>query len=270
MLKDDGTVWLNLGDSYNNAESNRTGQHGYKDGRQNRDKRFSAGGVPGLRPKNLILIPFRVALALQADGWIVRSDIIWHKTNAMPESVTDRPTKAHEYVFLLSKSERYYYDADAIKEQASLRPVDSWEKRKSAGAGSGTLDKGHNSSITKGEGFSHTVGNGITRNKRSVWSIPTASFSGAHFATFPPKLAETCIKAGCPNGGIVLDPFNGSGTTGLVAQQLGRRYVGIDLSFVYLLMARERIGITALDEWQNGGARIDSENHADLPLFGGD
>lgn len=211
VLRDDGVVWLNLGDSY--AGGNQTGRN--DGGRPEKDKgwvtydikRTSVKRDDGLKPKDLIGIPWRVAFALQAAGWWLRQDIIWHKPNPMPESVTDRCTKAHEYVFLLTKSARYFYDAEAIQEAAQDRPTDSWEKRKAAGAGSGSLEDGHNSSLAKGAGFSHTVGNGTTRNRRSVWSISTKPFSGAHFACMPPELAETCIRAGtskvgcCPNCG---------------------------------------------------------------------
>lgn len=207
VLRDDGTLWLNLGDSYNGAAANRTGQNGYDDGRQNRSKRFSAGGIIGLKPKNLIGIPWRVAFALQSDGWNLRQDIIWHKPNPMPESVRDRCTKAHEYIFLLSKSERYYFDSESIKEPVAASVARTEE----------------------------------TRNRRSVWTVTTKPFKGAHFATFPPDLIEPCILAGCPEGGTVLDPFGGSGTTGLVAKEHGRQAILIELNPEYAEMARQRI-----------------------------
>ena len=173
VLADDGTLWLNLGDSYGD--------------------------------KNLIGIPWRVALALQADGWYLRQDIIWSKPNPMPESVTDRCTKAHEYIFLLSKSPKYFYDADAVREKGS-----------------------------------HEDG----RNKRSVWEVNTKPYSGAHFATFPPDLIKPCIMAGCPAGGTVLDPFGGSGTTGMVALELGRSAELIELNPSYVEIIEERTNVT--------------------------
>jgi len=186
---------------------------------------------PTIKPKDLIGIPWRVVFALQADGWYLRSDIIWHKPNPMPESVKDRPTKSHEYVFLLAKSSKYFYDADAVRE-----PAKDWGSRDRTKFRGGTADpllKHHG--LTKGDFASRG------RNKRSVWTIPTASFKGAHFAVFPKKLVEPMVKAGCPKTGIVLDPFVGSGTTCVVAKLLGRDYVGIDVSEKYCKMAEERI-----------------------------
>jgi DNA modification methylase len=234
ILRDDGTLWVNVGDSYNGNTPNQSGQNGYNDGRENRDKRYSTGGIDGLKPKDLIGIPWMLAFALRADGWYLRQDIIWAKPNPMPESVKDRCTKSHEYIFLLSKSAKYYYDNEAVKEPATDRPVDSWEKRKAGGAGSGTLENGHNSSLAKGAGYSHTVGNGITRNKRDVWTVTTKPYKGAHYATFNPDLIKPCILAGAPEGGIVFDPFVGSGTTVATAIQLGRKGIGLDLSYKYL------------------------------------
>jgi DNA modification methylase len=199
----------------------------------------------GLPAKQLFAVPWRLALALQADGWWLRSDIIWSKPGVMPESVKDRPTRAHEYVFLLTKSARYYYDYEAIKEPIALCTaqdrVDTGRFRK---------DRGY-------PGYQHSAGSGRlgsadTRNKRSVWTIPTHPFKQAHFATFPPRLVETCLKAGCPIGGTVLDPFAGSGTTGLVAAKLGRLFIGIERSSQYAAMAERRIhdnaGLLALAE----------------------
>ena len=231
VLRDDGTVWLNLGDSYassgpksnNNGLGGSTLTTGTTMPRREEVERLKGKSLPGsipdgLKPKDLIGIPWRVALALQADGWWLRQDIIWHKPNPMPESVTDRCTKAHEYIFLLSKSARYYYDAEAVKEE-SLDP-ESYRPRGKRNA----------------DGKMYP-----TRNRRSVWTVTTQPFKGAHFATFPPKLIEPCVLAGCPVGGTVLDPFNGAGTTGLVALQNGRRYVGVELNPDYLEMARQRI-----------------------------
>lgn len=244
VLRDDGTLWLNLGDSY---AANR----GYQVADTNivGDAR-SAGNRPmkakdyGLKPKDLIGIPWRVAFALQSAGWYLRSDIIWHKPNPMPESVTDRPTKSHEYIFLLTKSQRYYYDAEAIKEQAT-----GYDGRKD------TMMKGsdkYNSGVVPGQ-QPHTMaargherwqeneeGEKI-RNKRSVWTVPTSPYKGAHFATFPTDLIKPMVLAGCPVDGTVLDPFNGSGTTGEVAISLGRNYIGIELNPEYLKLAEKRL-----------------------------
>ena len=318
VLRDDGVLWLNLGDSYNA----HPGQRKATDlaGEKQRSNRGSPGvpsrNVEALKPKDLIGIPWRVALALQADGWYLRSDIIWSKPNPMPESVTDRPTKSHEYVFLLTKSERYFYDAEAVSEPATYagKTVSLGPKSLSRGqaVGMGVVASGN------GSAASVVVADG--RNLRSVWSIATQPYEGAHFATMPPALAERCVKAGssergccpacrtpwmreveservptrpgvsskvyaeppvhpgspmrrhagdvcgnrdpqrhvsrkvtkgwvqacrCPAADpvpcLILDPFNGSGTTGAVAQQLGRRYVGVDLSRSYLGMAVDRI-----------------------------
>lgn len=303
VLRDDGTLWLNLGDSYNvgtNAarRPSETAQHGYWE-QSHGDVRRAA---VGLKPKDLVGIPWRVAFALQADGWYLRSDIIWAKPNPMPESVADRPTKAHEYLFLFTKNPRYFYDAEAIRERAVMRP----QNRFTDGRG------------PKSDGYAaHRQPTGMrsaaTRNKRSVWTIATEPFPGAHFATFPKALVEPCIRAGtsergcCPQCGtpwlremrvryrknrpsagndprsraedrfarangssgfrgnnllretvttgwrpgcvhdhepvpcLVLDPFSGAGTTGLVAHRLGRRFLGIDLQPAYVAMARARI-----------------------------
>jgi len=238
VLRDDGTLWLNLGDSYNGSAPNRTGQNGYNDGRANRSKRFSVGGVSGLKHKDLVGIPWRVAFALQSDGWYLRSDIIWHKPNPMPESVTDRPTKSHEYVFLLSKSPRYYYDANAIKEKSmelgktnirfgDNKYGDSDDPKHATKSGNAYTDDG-------------------TRNARSVWSISTKPYAEAHFATFPTEIPERCIKAGSRPGDTVLDPFMGSGTTAWVSRHLGRHAVGIDLNEEYLEIAARRLGQQSL------------------------
>jgi DNA modification methylase len=181
-----------------------------------------------LKPKDLVGIPWRVAFALQADGWYLRSDIIWAKPNPMPESVTDRPTKAHEYLFLLSKSPRYYYDADAVRESYSGPMYD--------GRDNGAILNGDRADRGKTIGMTNPAG----RNLRSVWTIATQPYPGAHFATFPQALVEPCIKAGSPEGGVVLDPFAGSGTTGLVAQRLSRRAVLIDLNGEYLEQVMDR------------------------------
>lgn len=246
VLRDDGTLWLNLGDSYMGASSEhkdggsfgensviaKKTQSGIPNG--GRKERHNALKEMGLKQKDLVGIPWMVAFALRADGWYLRSDIIWHKPNPMPESVTDRPTKAHEYIFLLSKSERYYYDIDAIREPHTS--LDDLQRRK-------TLDnKGDYGGVRPDLGrsrdeFFHEKG----RNKRTVWTVTTKPFADAHFATYPPELIEPCIIAGCPEGGTVLDPFNGAGTTGLVALQNNRQYIGIELNPEYVKIAEKRL-----------------------------
>lgn len=314
VLRDDGTCWVNLGDSYNAHPGQRKTTD--KAGPKQRSDRGSIGApsrcVNALKPKDLIGIPWRVALALQADGWWLRSDCIWSKSNPMPESVTDRPTKSHEYVFLLTKRERYFYDAEAAKESAihAGRTISLGEKSMSRGQANGA----NVAASGNGKAESYVVVDG--RNLRTVWTIPKAPYPGAHFATFPPALPEKCINLGTSEAGscascgkpwervvdservatrpgnnskvyvdpdgspyqqhsgtiignrdpmrhttqkrtrgfqpacecgapavpcLVLDPFNGSGTTGMVARQLGRRYVGLDLSTDYLDLATKRI-----------------------------
>ena len=249
LLRDDGTLWLNLGDSYAGSwagnlmrpggGSQREGGPGF----QPLDDRVPerSGAVPdGLKPKDLVGVPWRVAFALQADGWYLRQDIIWHKPNPMPESVRDRCTKAHEYVFLLSKSERYYYDADAIKEP-SVDPAGSAKRYQTpfTGAAGNVVCPGDpEGQRYRPSGMREFAGN---RNKRSVWNVTLRPFGGAHFAVFPPALIEPCVLAGCPEDGTVLDPFAGSGTTGIVARHHGRRFVGAELNPEYAAMARDRI-----------------------------
>jgi len=218
VLRDDGTLWLNLGDSYNGV-----GRGEKANGMQVAARATKQRTICGLKPKDMVGIPWRVAFALQADGWWLRSDIIWVKPNPMPESVTDRPTKAHEYIFLLSKSRTYYYDGDAICEPA----VYGDHPRNGV---PGTIIK-----------MSHQGQRTGYRNKRTVWTVATKPFLGAHFATFPLDLIRPCVLAGCPPGGTVLDPFFGAGTTGLVAKQEGRGYIGIELNAEYVEMARNRI-----------------------------
>ena len=254
VLKDDGTLWLNLGDSYA-AQCGGTHQPaetlaGGKNGKADNGRRVNRGRHDGYNPtrfasriglkhKDLIGIPWRVAFALQADGWYLRQDIIWHKPNPMPESVTDRCTKAHEYIFLLSKSQRYHYDAEAVMEdsvdpEASARRYDYafMSGPKHAAGGYGLDGQKHTAGMKKFSG---------KRNKRSVWTVATQPYKEAHFATFPPALIRPCVLAGCPKGGVVLDPFNGAGTSGLVALSLGCKYIGIELNPEYLEMARRRI-----------------------------
>lgn len=243
VLADDGTLWLNLGDSY--ARSPAKGGSGPSG--KNRDYYGENYGnargaeVPdGLKPKDLIGVPWRVAFALQADGWYLRQDIIWAKPNPMPESVTDRCTKSHEYIFLLSKSPRYYFDSESVKEPAvggqsgnatTFKRENSKRSQVIPGQGKGTHRPDRADSAPPGE----------TRNRRSVWNVSTKPFKGAHFATFPPDLIEPCILAGCPVGGTVLDPFGGSGTTAGVALKHGRRAVLCELNAEYAALMGERI-----------------------------
>lgn len=248
VLSADGTCWLNLGDSFSKAVTNNGGYS---------DKSTLAGFTSiatkgrvanehgerkrvdcGLKPKNLIGVPWRVAFALQADGWYLRSDIIWSKPNPMPESVTDRPTKAHEYIFLLAKSQKYYYDADAIAEGIGnpRKSGNKTQKYVTAYEESETEELRTKAGLTKCGGIAYE-----TRNKRTVWTVATHPYSDAHFACFPPKLIEPCILAGCQIGGTVLDPFSGSGTTGMVALRHGRKYIGIELNPEYVAMSKRRI-----------------------------
>lgn len=247
LLRDDGTLWLNLGDSYA-----ANGVSGLNTGWSERAREYAGGGhraeparnrapkrVPtGLKPKDLIGIPWRVAFALQADGWYLRQDIIWHKPNPMPESVRDRCTKAHEYIFLLSKGPRYYFDAEAILEPFADERMGASGAKSSKYSADGAMrnDGGVTSAPTRSG-----------RNRRSVWTVSTKPFKGAHFATFPPDLIEPCILAGCPEGGTVLDPFGGAGTTGLVATQAGRDAVLCEINPEYVEMARTRIDAASLD-----------------------
>jgi site-specific DNA-methyltransferase (adenine-specific)/site-specific DNA-methyltransferase (cytosine-N4-specific) len=200
LLAEDGIFWLNIGDSY--TSGGRTWRDSDKKN-QARGMDYRAPTPDGLKPKDLIGVPWRLAFALQEDGWYLRTDVVWHKPNAQPESVKDRPTRAHEYLFLFSKSEHYYYDYEIVKEKAI---------------------------------------NGMLRNLRSVWSINTEPYKGAHFATFPKALIKPCILAGCREGDRVLDPFFGSGTVGEVATSLGRAFVGIELNPEYIALAYERLG----------------------------
>lgn len=231
VLRDDGTLWVNLGDSYS-TESKWGGATGGKaaagiHGAIGGGRQKVRHGIPD---KNLLGIPWRVAFALQDDGWYLRQDIIWHKPNPMPESVTDRCTKAHEYLFLLSKGPRYYFDSEAIKEPVSS---DRAPSRKAKRSGAGHLALRPNGTAYDGEG--------THRNRRSVWTVTTKPFKGAHFATFPPDLIEPCILAGSPIGGTVLDPFGGSGTTAGVALKHGRKAIMCELNPHYADMMPQRI-----------------------------
>jgi len=200
VLRDNGTLWLNLGDSY--TSGNRRWRDSDKKNPA-RAMRYRPPTPEGLKPKDLVGVPWRLAFALQEDGWYLRSDVVWYKPNCQPESVRDRPTRAHEYIFLLAKSQDYYYDREAVRE------------------------------LGNGRGY---------RNRRTVWAINTEAFPGAHFATFPPGLVEPCVKAGSAPGDIVLDPFFGSGTVGFVCKHTGRRCIGIELNPEYAEIARARLG----------------------------
>tara|TARA_R100001594_G_scaffold19661_4_gene38290 strand:+ start:1060 stop:2187 length:1128 start_codon:yes stop_codon:yes gene_type:complete len=246
VLRDDGTVWLNLGDSYSSGSRTTTTNDSFRGDTLVNTTRTPV--VKGIKPKDLVGIPWRVAFALQEDGWYLRSDIIWSKPNPMPESVTDRPTKAHEYVFLLTKQAKYYYDADAIRETNGKES--SWDNYGGKGfINHPTGDARHQ--VDLAEGMSQRMVKPNTthpngRNKRSVWEISTQPYAEAHFATYPEKLVEPCILAGCPAGGTVLDPFVGSGTTLAVAQRLGRKGVGTDINDEYLKLAKQRLEKIAL------------------------
>jgi DNA modification methylase len=233
VLRDDGTVWLNLGDSYNSPGPNNHNKSSII-GTTKLDGQPSTKSVPGLKPKDLIGIPWRVAFALQADGWYLRQDIIWAKPNPMPESVTDRCTKSHEYIFLLTKSARYFMDMDSIREPNKR----DW---RNSGGSMYHPDKFPAGSAQHRGGKEPPQLNPLGANRRSVWTITTKPFKEAHFATFPPEIPEICIRAGSKPGDTVLDPFSGAGTTGVVAEKLGRKYVGVELKFEYNEMAKRRI-----------------------------
>jgi DNA modification methylase len=237
VLEDDGTLWLNIGDSYYNYRPGK-GQALVKQSVANNAQDLPqtcarrGNKLDGLKEKDLIGIPWMLAFALRADGWYLRQDIIWHKPNPMPESVQDRCTKAHEYIFLLSKSQKYFYDIEPIREP--IKPSTDGQASVRRSGDSKTRSKEH-------WGVPHNPENVIVQydeikgaNKRSVWTVATKPYAGAHFAVFPEELIEPCILAGAPAGGIVLDPFMGSGTTAQVAQNLGRQYIGCELNPAYM------------------------------------
>lgn len=290
VLRKDGTAWVNMGDSYASvaggyAPSGSKGKHdtvsastrgAIMHGRRRRPPQ-------GLKHKDLMGMPWRLAFALQDDGWYLRQDIIWHKPNPMPESTRDRCTKAHEYLFLLSKSRRYYYDIEAIKEPAAESSLARWAQDIDQQAGSDRVPGKTNGAMkavggarSKRDSFKREGSKReqsipgqnsgthrpdreesefdvLTRNKRSVWTVPTVGFKGAHFATFPPDLIRPCVLAGSPRGGLVLDPFGGAGTTGLVAMQEGRRSILCELNPEYAAMARARLD----QAWIDGAAQMD-------------
>lgn len=272
VLRDDGTLWVNYGDTY--LCNQGAGFNGNKR-LPEQDRRVNVRRPAWAKPKDLLGLPWRLAIALQADGWYLRSDIIWHKPNCMPESVKDRPTRAHEYLFLLSKSERYYYDHEAVREPAA--PSLKGNAKTFRGGGAYTCDGSFSNSIGKerdshgntpqaGSRYSFRRANskraqgsathpqgthrpdrddtryfGPTRARRDVWTVPTRGFPDAHFATFPPDLIRPCILAGCPAGGVVLDPFLGAGTVGVVCVEEGRHYLGVELNPDYAEMAERRV-----------------------------
>jgi DNA modification methylase len=250
VLADDGTLWLNIGDSYYNYRPGK-GQALVKQTVANSDQDLPqncarrGNKLEGLKEKDLIGIPWMLAFALRADGWYLRQDIIWHKPNPMPESVQDRCTKAHEYIFLLSKSQKYYYDHESIKE-ASVDPEGSANRYKTPFFAGEKHESGGYSATgaTHTKGMKEFDGN---RNKRSVWTVNTKPYAGAHFAVFPTELIEPCIIAGAPVGGIVIDPFMGSGTTAQVAQDLGRQYLGCELNPEYKSLQDKRLSQLSLE-----------------------
>ena len=242
VLRDDGTFWLNLGDTYwgggwRGVELNKHSgdvQKGHPGSHCGDNISMGKGSHSLIKPKDMVGIPWRSAFGLQADGWYLRQDIIWNKPNPMPESVTDRCTKEHEYIFLLSKSKNYYFDSNAIKQpyKENTKPGSQFGGKK------GNSELGMKSKLQKSEQGYFEMKDGA--NMKSVWNIPVRPFKGAHFATFPEKIPELCIRAGSKEGDIVLDPFFGSGTTGWVAQRLGRNWLGIELNPDYIKIAEER------------------------------
>lgn len=262
VLADDGTLWLNLGDSYSSGQGalntgfnerwhgeGNSGQRKQEKGRPSRRRdgaevAAARRAVTGMPPKNLLMVPERTAMALQDDGWILRNKIVWHKTNAMPASVTDRLSNRYEHLFLFSKSERYWFDLDPIREPHTMRP-----QRRPSGHKTrqklGVLPAQTFSTSQRDE--AGVDGHPLGRNPGDVWAIPTRPYPQAHFAVFPIDLPLRCIKAGCKPGGTVLDAFSGSGTTGAAARQLGRRYIGIDLNPAYHDLARDRFAQGVLD-----------------------
>ena len=243
-LKDTATIWWNVGDSYHRTGTDQPIQRGLlnKKSINNRygwDKKHREKNSD-FKPKDLMMIPNRIAIALQDDGWWIRSEIIWHKPNPMPESIKDRPTSSHEKIWLITKNKKYYYDADAIKEPTT---ESTKQRYKSGWKGNEERDyvSGKQNHFSKYIGTEKSKQDALKgRNKRNVWTVTTKPFKDAHFATFPKDLIEPCIKAGCPEGGVVLDPFGGSGTTGIVAKSLNRQSILIELNPEYIKIAKKR------------------------------
>ena len=233
-LKDTATIWWNIGDSYSSGSRTSTTNQKL---RGNKDYGVTRTPVDkSIKEKDLMMIPNRVAIALQDEGWYIRSEIIWHKPNPMPESVRDRPTSCHEKIWLITKSSKYTYDSEAIKESSVDPESYSGRRKRNQSSEEHFFSTGHHGTTKLAEGTTYEK-----RNKRNVWTVTTKSFRGAHFATFPPDLIEPCIKAGCPEGGTVLDPFGGSGTTALVADRLGRNSILIELNPKYVKMMKKRM-----------------------------
>lgn len=245
VLRADGTLWLNISDTYAGKGDQGAALHPkYPNGRTGQSVALNRK-VDGYKAKDMIGIPWMLAFALRSDGWYLRSDIIWRKANPMPESCKDRPSRCYEHIFLLSKSRKYHYDAAAIAEP--LAPFSAARYRRGRGGDSKYAEKIPGQGNVQGLNMARTGSyytdkpEPTSRNKRDVWDINTVSYHGGHFAAYPPKLAETCILAGCPEGGIVLDPFFGSGTTGAAAKRLARQYIGIELNPDYCRLAEQRI-----------------------------
>ncbi len=248
VLRDDGTLWVNMGDSYSNG-----GRTWRAPDKKSEGRAMETRPDDGLKPKDLLGMPWRLAFALQDDGWYLRQDIVWAKPNPMPESVRDRCTKAHEYLFLLSKSPRYYFDQDAIREPARAQAAPESASRRNSFARETKYTDGEHGQTAQHRTGRNDVDYDETRNKRSVWTVSTASFKGAHFATFPPDLIRPCVLAGSPRGEMVLDPFGGAGTTALVAMQEGRQSVICELNPEYAALARQRLDTA----WIEGAAQMD-------------
>ena len=253
VLRDDGTVWLNLGDTYSSHKDCKSTSQTLAKGMQSEVAHVIDKGKSvtrdtkklkeaGLKNKDLVGIPWRVAFALQADGWYLRQDIIWHKPNPMPESVKDRCTKAHEYIFLLSKSPKYYFDNEAIKEDSVTSAEQQIKKRNKSYRKNA---EGNEEKYLKQNFANDKYSNEVfkKRNKRSVWTVTTKPYKEAHFATFPMDLIEPCVLAGCPEGGTVLDPFGGSGTTGQIADGHNRNAILCELNPVYIEISKKRLGV---------------------------
>lgn len=246
VLKPEGTCWLNIGDTYSRGDRGTVPEQRGAAASKNDDKKYNfesaagrMGSHPTIKPKDLIGIPWMLAFALRADGWYLRQDIIWNKPNPMPEAVKDRCTRSHEHIFLLSKSPRYYFDNDAIREPCKQRPYDIKRASQKHKGYEGKHASGYNGNI-RGQ----PVGDpNKGRNKRDVWTVPTRPFKGAHFATFPPDLIKPCILAGCPAGGTVIDPFGGSGTTAQVAIQNGRNAILCELNPDYVSIINNRLSM---------------------------
>ncbi len=246
-LKDTATIWWNVGDSYSSGSRKTTTLQTVRKPKSNeisKSKQKYLDGLivrpaiqTGIKEKDLLMIPNRVAIALQESGWYIRSEIIWHKPNPMPESIKDRPTSAHEKIWLITKSKKYYYDADAIKEPVAEATITRLSEKNLKNQKGSTRGNGG----MKSNGNMKPVGNMETKNKRNVWTITTKPCKEAHFATFPKDLIEPCIKAGCPEGGVVLDPFGGAGTTGIVARSLNRTAILIELNPEYIEISKNRI-----------------------------